>query len=90
MSNTQADQLENVSTPIREIAELALDDKVTESVKIEDSANRTLIRKWLNRSMRVKITDGRTVIGVFLCTDKHSNLILGSCHEYFDMSGKFR
>ncbi len=62
---------------------------ITEPPKIEDSPNRKLIRKWLNRNMKVKITDGRTVIGIFLCTDKHSNLILGSCHEYFDMPGKF-
>ena len=54
------------------------------SQEANEAPNRRLIRSWLNRSMRVKITDGRTVTGVFLCTDKHSNLILGSCHEYFD------
>ena len=62
---------------------------ITDPPKIEEnSANRLLIRKWMNKSMKVKITDGRTVIGIFLCTDKHSNLILGSCHEYFDTPGK--
>ncbi len=53
----------------------------------ENCEKRKLIRTWLNHSMKVKITDGRTIIGIFLCTDKHSNLILGSCHEYFDISG---
>jgi hypothetical protein len=47
------------------------------------------IRKWLNKSMRVKITDGRVLVGVFLCTDKHSNIILGSCLEYIDSQGLF-
>ena len=60
---------------------------INEAAKNEDSPNRKLIRSWLNRSMKVKITDGRTVIGIFLCTDKHSNLILGSCHEYFGPIG---
>ncbi len=45
------------------------------------------IKKWLNKSMKVKITDGRVLVGVFLCTDKHSNIILGSCLEYIDSSG---
>jgi len=61
---------------------------INEPPKIEETPNRKLIRTWLNRSMKVKVTDGRTVIGIFLCTDKHSNLILGSCHEYFDTPGK--
>lgn len=68
----------------------ALSEKliINEPVKIEDSANRKIIRSWLNRTMKVQITDGRTVIGIFLCTDKHSNLILGSCKEYFGAVGK--
>lgn len=28
------------------------------------------------------MTDGRTLIGVFLCTDRDANVILGSCSEY--------
>lgn len=28
------------------------------------------------------MTDGRTLIGVFLCTDRDANIILGSCSEY--------
>ncbi|CAH1774514.1 unnamed protein product [Owenia fusiformis] len=37
---------------------------------------------WLNKTMKIKMTDGRTLIGVFLCTDKDKNVILGSCQEY--------
>jgi small nuclear ribonucleoprotein (snRNP)-like protein len=28
------------------------------------------------------MTDGRVLIGVFLCTDRDGNVILGSCSEY--------
>lgn len=28
------------------------------------------------------MSDGRVLIGVFLCTDRDSNIILGSCSEY--------
>ncbi|KAH9513569.1 N-alpha-acetyltransferase 38-A, NatC auxiliary subunit [Bulinus truncatus] len=28
------------------------------------------------------MTDGRTLIGTFLCTDSDCNIIMGSCEEY--------
>lgn len=28
------------------------------------------------------MTDGRVLIGIFLCTDRDANVILGSCSEY--------
>lgn len=40
------------------------------------------LRSWLNKSFRVEMTDGRVLIGVFLCTDRDANVILGSCSEY--------
>jgi len=32
--------------------------------------------------MKIKLTDGRILIGIFLCTDKDANVILGTCAEY--------
>ena len=32
--------------------------------------------------MKIKLTDGRVLVGIFLCTDKDANVILGSCNEY--------
>ncbi|CAH1997907.1 unnamed protein product [Acanthoscelides obtectus] len=32
------------------------------------------------------MTDGRVLIGVFLCTDRDANIILGSCSEYLPHS----
>nr|CAI5861913.1 unnamed protein product [Callosobruchus analis] len=36
------------------------------------------------------MTDGRVLIGVFLCTDRDANIILGSCSEYLpqNINGK--
>ncbi len=44
-----------------------------------------MLESWLNKNMRVRMTDGRTLTGVFLCTDKNSNVILGSCQEYLKL-----
>jgi len=32
--------------------------------------------------MKVEMTDGRVLVGVFLCTDRDRNIILGSTNEY--------
>lgn len=40
------------------------------------------LRAWLNKSLRIKMSDGRVLIGTFLCTDREANVILGSCSEY--------
>ena len=40
------------------------------------------LREMLNKLMKIKLSDGRILIGVFLCTDRDSNVILGSCSEY--------
>lgn len=38
---------------------------------------KTKLRKWLNMNFRIEMTDGRVLIGVFLCTDRDANVILG-------------
>jgi small nuclear ribonucleoprotein (snRNP)-like protein len=48
----------------------------------EESVNR--LQSLLNKTFKVKISDGRTLIGVFLCTDSERNIILGSCQEYIN------
>ena len=51
-----------------------------------NTPNRVFISKLLNRNMKIEITDGRVLIGNFLCTDKDANIILGCCQEYIDSS----
>lgn len=50
--------------------------------------SRALLRSWLNKIIKVKISDGRRLIGSFLCTDKDMNIILGSCQEYVHEEGR--
>ena len=38
--------------------------------------------------MKIEISDGRTLIGQFLCTDCDKNIILGSCQEFIGNPGK--
>lgn len=40
------------------------------------------LRKWLNKTLKIEMSDGRVLIGIFLCTDRDANIILGSCSEY--------
>lgn len=48
----------------------------------EESLSKQKLRGWLNRHLRIKMTDGRILTGAFLCTDRDANVILGSCSEY--------
>lgn len=41
-----------------------------------------LLKSWLNKNIKVEMTDGRFLLGVFLCTDRSSNVIVGNCTEY--------
>ena len=54
--------------------------------KSQDARER--LHGWLNQTLRIRMTDGRTLIGLFLCTDKDRNVILGSCEEYLTAPGK--
>lgn len=36
----------------------------------------------LNRQLRVKVLDGRVIIGTFVCVDRDCNMILSGCREF--------
>ncbi|XP_020621860.1 N-alpha-acetyltransferase 38, NatC auxiliary subunit-like [Orbicella faveolata] len=73
-----------------EAVDLALEDNEESTTNLTDinsdsaekSEKRKLLESWLNKIMRIKISDGRTLIGSFLCTDQDRNIILGSCQEF--------
>lgn len=44
-------------------------------------SGKELLRSWLNKSMKIVLSDGRVLVGTFLCTDANANVILGSCTE---------
>lgn len=50
---------------------------------MDDSAEnqKARLRSWLNKNMRIELSDGRILMGIFLCTDQDANVILGSCTE---------
>jgi small nuclear ribonucleoprotein (snRNP)-like protein len=48
----------------------------------KESKGREFLKRYLNRNLKIDLTDGRVLIGVFLCTDRDANIILGSCKEY--------
>jgi len=65
----------------------------TSIAKTEDSASgvatsslpndgRAYLRSLLNKTLEVRLTDGRILLGQFLCIDKDANLIIGSAVEY--------
>ncbi len=41
------------------------------------------LKEWLNRPLKVELSDGRTVLGSFLCTDNGPNIILGGTREFW-------
>ncbi|XP_025080593.1 N-alpha-acetyltransferase 38, NatC auxiliary subunit-like [Pomacea canaliculata] len=61
---------------------MAGETQVSEVQVQPKSSGRQKLETWLNRSMKIKMSDGRTLIGVFLCTDRDGNVILGNCEEY--------
>lgn len=61
-----------------------------ETDKLEASLNRMTIsdeprfklRSWLGKILKVIITDGRVIVGCFVCTDREGNTILENSWEY--------
>uniref|UniRef100_A0A1B6JYY9 Sm domain-containing protein n=1 Tax=Homalodisca liturata TaxID=320908 RepID=A0A1B6JYY9_9HEMI len=48
------------------------------------AASKSKLQSWINKHMKIEMTDGRVLIGMFLCTDRDGNVILGSCSEYLN------
>ncbi|KAL5490990.1 hypothetical protein EMCRGX_G016201 [Ephydatia muelleri] len=47
---------------------------------------KAVLEGYLNRRMRVVISDGRVIDGNFVCTDRDRNMVLGNCEEFFSTS----
>lgn len=52
-------------------------------MKISDDA-RDKLRAWLGKTLKIVITDGRVIVGSFVCTDRVGNVILENSSEYSD------
>uniref|UniRef100_A0A2M4C3R0 Putative lsm domain protein n=1 Tax=Anopheles marajoara TaxID=58244 RepID=A0A2M4C3R0_9DIPT len=55
-----------------------------------DDPKRNLLKTWLNRMFRIKMTDGRILIGFFVCTDADANVVLQMASEYTEIGGEER
>ncbi|XP_066989561.1 N-alpha-acetyltransferase 38, NatC auxiliary subunit isoform X2 [Macrobrachium rosenbergii] len=53
----------------------------------KNTPGRMKLEKWLHSSMKIEMTDGRTLVGSFVCTDRDNNIILGSCTEHLRPDG---
>ncbi|KAM4611690.1 N-alpha-acetyltransferase 38, NatC auxiliary subunit isoform 1-T1 [Polymixia lowei] len=53
------------------------------------SQARLKLEGLLNKNMRIRMTDGRTLVGLFLCTDRDCNVILGSAQEFLKSTDMF-
>jgi small nuclear ribonucleoprotein (snRNP)-like protein len=49
---------------------------------VADTENIRKLNSYLNFKSRIKITDGRTFIGTFVCIDKEKNIILAHTEEF--------
>lgn len=76
------DSQEELKHEREEIAKAVLNKQIT--------PGRAKLQLWLYRSMRVVMTDGRILIGIFLCTDSDANVILGVCSEFTKDGGDER
>ena len=44
---------------------------------------KVLLTSYLNKRLRVEISDGRIIEGNFMCTDRERNIVLSNCDEYY-------
>lgn len=49
---------------------------------LEHDETKRELESYLSRRMRIGISDGRVIDGIFLCTDKECNIVLGNCEEF--------
>lgn len=69
---------EQQGAPIR--VHSAMEDR--DEAALAKAAAIDLLKSYLNKRMRVAISDGRVIDGNFLCTDRDSNIVLGNCEEF--------
>ncbi|XP_057401988.1 N-alpha-acetyltransferase 38, NatC auxiliary subunit-like [Balaenoptera acutorostrata] len=50
---------------------------------------RQQLEALLNKTMRIRMTDGRTLVGCFLCTNRDCNVFLRSAQEFLKPSDSF-
>ena len=49
----------------------AMDQEIIQPSQEEERSGVKLLTSWLNKNMKVEMSDGRVLIGIFLCTDRY-------------------
>ncbi|XP_040157663.1 N-alpha-acetyltransferase 38, NatC auxiliary subunit isoform X2 [Anopheles arabiensis] len=65
-------------------------DSGTDNEADRFNPKRELLRSWLNRLFRIKMTDGRILSGYFVCTDADANVVLQATSEFTEIGGEER
>ncbi|CAH0560184.1 unnamed protein product [Brassicogethes aeneus] len=76
--NKDENQIQDIDSEIKDPDDLRSETRLP----LNMAPGAVKLRSWLNKPLRIKMTDGRTLLGVFFCTDRDANIILGSCTEY--------
>jgi len=74
--------IDGIKATLSSGTDLATPPKDDSSASSIDRPGVKLLNSWLNKNIKVEMTDGRFLLGVFLCTDKSSNVIVGNCTEF--------
>ncbi|XP_018397231.1 PREDICTED: N-alpha-acetyltransferase 38-B, NatC auxiliary subunit isoform X2 [Cyphomyrmex costatus] len=84
-TNNESAMSANMKETVHNLSNVVNNEHVHENEKAvisEELSAKQKLRSWLNRHLRIEMTDGRVLRGAFLCTDRDANVILGSCTEY--------
>jgi small nuclear ribonucleoprotein (snRNP)-like protein len=57
------------------------ESSTTEQNGTNKHVNDREISKWLGRTLRVDLVDGRSIVGLLMCTDNEPNFILNHAEE---------
>ncbi|XP_049532405.1 N-alpha-acetyltransferase 38, NatC auxiliary subunit isoform X2 [Anopheles darlingi] len=84
--NDEDSETEEVTLDETELAKA----RERERILCRDNRKRDLLKSWLNRMFRIKMTDGRILMGFFVCTDADANVVLQLASEYTEIGGEER
>lgn len=68
---------------------IGVNDKNSDTIGGENFDGRKRLSGWLNKEMKIEMTDGRIIIGDFVCTDRNANIILSSSVETYNTESEF-
>ena len=66
-----------------DVAKLSLDSGSAGTRPAAERPGVTKLHGWMNRLVRVRLTDGRMVTGTLRCLDRDRNLVLASAVERY-------